>query len=553
MDALRRGSPASAPVADNVVFTENNVVIPHGKGFWGTVDTVDEVGLVAADTQTQNAAWFGSGVENGEPVIYAVRVHVTNGRIDEVESVVHRLNDLPAPFGDTTNLLHDPEFNEVLPPEQRRPRERMLAIADAYFDTVELNDGQVLAPFADDCSRLENAMRTASPNRDEAELSDFVSGCKAQFEMGYFLINKRVRERTFPIVDEERGIVVATGFFDHANEWDRYLLTDGSVRETWLKWPNSITLLEAFRIKDAEIQKVEAVFTYVPYFMHNPWAGEASVPPVPVSSPEQCDAACLTSLADQVMQGYVNRGSWKSLPWAEKVGYEENSVGMQVNEGIWGSTTGIDDKPLIIADETLGRALWIGRIDEQKQPAWAAVTVSADADKIGRIEALIRRKEYADPYAEPVTAPQFSVLAANRRASRADMLTMVDRYYWAIDARTDAAPAELAENCELRINGQPMYACGEPFTNRLRQNLERIRDRRVVAVDEARGLVAISAYEDYPATVQQFTAANGQTYEDVVHYPRTLQIVELFRIERGKISRIEKFTSELPYGMTPRR
>src|SRR5690606_9886933 len=104
MDALRRGSPASAPVADNVVFTENNVVIPHGKGFWGTVDTVDEVGLVAADTQTQNAAWFGSGVENGEPVIYAVRVHVTNGRIDEVESVVHRLNDLPAPFGDTTNL-----------------------------------------------------------------------------------------------------------------------------------------------------------------------------------------------------------------------------------------------------------------------------------------------------------------------------------------------------------------------------------------------------------------------------------------------------------------
>ena len=48
---------------------------------------------------------------------------------------------------------------------------------------------------------------------------------------------------------------------------------------TWLKWPNTITLLEAFRINDAKIESVEAVFTYVPYFMHNPWNGKASSPP----------------------------------------------------------------------------------------------------------------------------------------------------------------------------------------------------------------------------------------------------------------------------------
>ena len=38
----------------------------------------------------------------------------------------------------------------------------------------------------------------------------------------------------------------ATGFFDHANEWDRFRLTDGKEMLTWLKWPNTITLLEAF-------------------------------------------------------------------------------------------------------------------------------------------------------------------------------------------------------------------------------------------------------------------------------------------------------------------
>ncbi len=552
IDAMRDGAPSAAPVSEKIVFTENNVVIPHGKGLWTTVDDVDAIGLEVADTQTQNAAWFGSAVENGEPVIYAVRIHVEDGRIDEVESVTHRLAELPTPFGDTTNLIHDPEFNEVLPPEERRPRARMRAIADAYFDTVELNDGQVFAPFADDCGRLENAMKTASIDSEDRGDSDFIDGCEAQFRMGYFAINKRIRERRYPIIDEERGVVVATGFFDHANEFDRFTLTDGSEMETWLKWPNTITLLEAFRIKDAEIQRIEAVFTYVPYFMHNPWVGHDSVPPVSVSSPEECNSRCLANLTGQVMDAYVERGAWKSLPWAEEVGYEENSVGMQVNEGIWGSTTGIGDKPLVIADEELGRALWIGRIEAHGQPSWAAITVSADGDKIGGIEAVIRRKEYLGPFAEPENGPSFSNIRRADRSSRPDMLTAVDSYYEAVNAQTRTAPDALGENCALTVNGQSISACAKPFTDALRQGLEEVRDRHVIAVDEARGLVAISAFEDYPATVQEFTDANGETYKDTAPFPRTLQVVDLFRVEGGKIVSIDSYRSELIYGAKPR-
>ena len=40
--------------------------------------------------------------------------------------------------------------------------------------------------------------------------------------MGIYRINKRIRERRYRLIDEERGIVVATGFFDHANWFDRY-------------------------------------------------------------------------------------------------------------------------------------------------------------------------------------------------------------------------------------------------------------------------------------------------------------------------------------------
>ncbi len=75
------------------------------------------------------------------------------------------------------------------------------------------------------------------------------------------------------MIDVERGVVVATGFFDHANEFDRYKLTDGREMNTALKWPNSISLIEAFRVRDSKIHRIEAVFTYVPHRMHNPFYG----------------------------------------------------------------------------------------------------------------------------------------------------------------------------------------------------------------------------------------------------------------------------------------
>jgi hypothetical protein len=505
-----------------------------------------------ADAQTQNAAWFGGMVENGEPGIYAVRIHVTDGRIDEIESVALRKPELPAPFGNAVNMQHDPAFNEVLPPEQRRPRPRLRAIADSYFDTVELNDGQVFAPFDEDCGRLENGISTTTRGRDAAQEFTLVDGCEAQFKLGIYRINKRIRERRYPIIDEERGVVVASGFFDHANEWDRYLLTDGREMRTALKWPNTITLLEAFRIKDAKISRIEAVFTYVPYFMHNPFAGPAAKPPVPVSSPEQCNAQCLSGMTGKVMEALAKRGMWKELPWADKVGYDENSVGLQVNEGIWGSTTAIDKAPLVIADPVLGRALWLGRIEEHGQPAWAAITVSADDDRIGRVESVIRRKEYGAPYAEPERAPAFSTLPNARRTSRTNMLSAVDRFFAAVNARNGLAAPDLAANCSWTIDGQEIGACAQPFANRRLQPLEQVRDRKVIAVDEARGLVAVSAYEDFSAAVQEFTDAAGNAYKDHATYPRTLQVVELFRFADGKIESVHAITSELPYGMKPR-
>ena len=541
MKALAARDPAQAKLAADVRFTENNVLIPVGDGLWDTVDGVDATGLEAADPSTGNAAWFGSVVENGRPAIYAARIHVKDGAIDEIESVVHRRTALPAPFGDVTKLVHDPEFNQVLPPEQRRPRERMLAVADGYFSTVELNDGQVLTEFTDDCARLENGISTTAPTPGATggNAASIASGCREQFELGIYRINKRVR-RDFFIIDEERGVAVGRGMFDHANEWDRYLLTNGREMRTALKWPNSITLLEAFRVRDGKISRIEAVFTYVPYFMHNPFWGPAAEPPRDAPDASACDTACVAANTSAVMAAYPVRGRWASLPWAATVGYAENSVGIRVNEGIWQGVTAVDANPLVIADAETGKGVWIGRIEEHGQPAWAAVTVTSNGRQIADIDALIRRKEYGAPYAEPAAAPSFEVVPQARRTSRAAMIAGADAFYAAMNAHDGKAPAGLAETCKWLVNGQDLGACAPPFAGPALAGIEQVRDREVRAVDEARGLVVYRTFEDLPASAGR----DGS-------YPLTYQVVELFRFVGGKIERVEAFTSELPYGMRP--
>src|SRR5690606_11449724 len=167
--------------------------------------------------------------------------------IDEAETVITRRTGMPTIFG-TGKEPHHPSWTEPMEADPRPPRSRLRAIADSYFNTVEYNDGTVFAPFHEDCSRLENGISTTTNTGNTASSASVAEGCENQFKLGIYRINKQLRERRFPLIDEERGIVVGTNFFDHANYFDEYTLTDGRTMKTLLKWPNSLTIMEAFKI-----------------------------------------------------------------------------------------------------------------------------------------------------------------------------------------------------------------------------------------------------------------------------------------------------------------
>jgi hypothetical protein len=239
------------------------------------------------------------------------------------------------------------------------------------------------------------------------------------------------------------------------------------------------------------------------------------------------------------MQAYPVRGQWASLPWAERVAYAENSVGIRVNEGIWQGVTAVDANPLVVADAATGKGVWIGRIEEHGQPAWAAITVSSAGTKIDGIDALIRRKEYGAPWAEPA-APSFAAVPQSRRTSRVAMIAGAEAFQTALTGVQ--APAGLAENCRWVVDGQDVGACAPAFGSAALATIAVVRDRELLAADEERGLVAYRLFEDLPA----IGGAEGS-------YPRTRQVVELLRFVDGKIEQVQAFTSELPYGMKPHR
>lgn len=553
MDGLVHHDPAHVPFAKGARFTENDVELPIGAGLWGSISSASQHPLLAADQDTGNVAWFGTVEEHGAPAYYAMRLKVKNRRITEVETVVDRKTRWPAPFGDPAKLVHDPAFAQVLPPAQRRERERLRDVANGYFSTVERNDGDVLTLFDSDCQRTENGISTTRGSFGSAALAQ---GCEPQFKLGFFRINKRVRERRYPIIDVKRGVVVATGFFDHDNSFVRYTTNDGKERHTLLKWPNSLSLMEAFKIVNGRIYRVEAVFTYIPYFMHSPWM-TGGVPSTDVSdafteraqeaapasgaAPEAaCDRRCLVDLADRYMSALV-RHDPSTLPWANAVRYSENGVPMQVGEGEWSTVTGASKSPLVAADPATGSVAWLGVVEEHGDPAFYGMRLDVHDGRIAAVEATIDPARGGGPFGEAAMqlpeAAFTQAVPAGKRSPRARLAELVQHY-----------------NASHRPAG------------------DRLRDGRMPIVDVERGVVVYSGFVDHPASgdaspaaarptehdertmarrgrAAQDAAAHGAARDAGLPYPVTQSVIEAFKIGDGRIERVAAVSTLLPYGM----
>jgi len=267
--ALGRKDPGAVEWASDPFITENNVRLAPDDGLWGTIERVGDYRLVFADEKTRQVGYFGTVVEPLDESAFTLRLGFDEaGRIAECETIVVRQVD-SSPRFENQRFYEKPILNA--PAQAPVSRAEMIALADGYFETLQRNDGTIRTKFHPDCNRVENGVQ--STNNPDFFVPVAALGCEAQFRLGNYRYDDRLRGRRFPLVDEERGLVLAYGFIDHTGRLDSYELTDGTKVKSHIRRPHTFYLGELFKIDHGMLCQIEANFITVPYHMPSPWDG----------------------------------------------------------------------------------------------------------------------------------------------------------------------------------------------------------------------------------------------------------------------------------------
>ena len=275
--ALAAHTPAAIPLSPSVRLVENTEVTPIGKGLWETATGGPTAfRIIVADPVAGQVAFLGVIGEKGVPTILAARLKVVSGSITEIDHLVVHAGTRP---------LHA-NMSAVRPPlvqpvqrSARVPRDRMLAIANAYYDAIVQDDGAV-APFAEECQRRENGGISANDQTqtpEEAAKDDFSTfrkmSCAAQLSTGVMSYITDINNRRLLAVDEEMGLVFGFSIFRHDGEPKIMTIRNvpGVTQRPNTYGPFDLPAAHVFKIRDGKIYEIEAIGYIAKHGIQNGW------------------------------------------------------------------------------------------------------------------------------------------------------------------------------------------------------------------------------------------------------------------------------------------
>jgi hypothetical protein len=260
--------PSQAPLAPSVKFTEDGVRLQPGDGLWATATGLGGYKLYFDEPEAASAGVFALIQENGTPAILGLRIKAAGGKITEAETLVARKQTTN--FLNTDNLTTPrPAFLETVPAGDRPSRQEMVAMVSKYFDGIEQGNGDIV-PFDKDCVRIENGIQTC-PGSATSPLGAL--SCGEQLSTKIFTYIHTVSPRRFPIVDQERGLVLAIVRFNHPGD-QQTVEVPGKGKMTmgkYSQWPNSTEIAELFKVKDRNIVEISAVIVTQTYKAPTGW------------------------------------------------------------------------------------------------------------------------------------------------------------------------------------------------------------------------------------------------------------------------------------------
>jgi hypothetical protein len=281
-----------------------------------------------------------------------------------------------------------------------------------------------------------------------------------------------------------------------------------------------------------------------------------------------CDRTCLQSYMDRYLKAMLDRNVSDDL-FARNVRFTENGVQLPLgNEGLWYGMSGLGGYRFYVPDIETQQVAMIGSVkenmgnhgvnDDQGNNIAVAIRLRIVDGKITEAEQLAIRpavqlgggggrgggaRGAAAPAAQSTgdrvaamkepNAIFSQIIPENERASREELVTQANYYFTALARHDGNGYYPFTEGCVRFENGTTTTTdCLAQFTGHSLDNIvDRIRDRRFVAVDRERGVVFSFAFFDHSR----------------INW--TWQLAELFKIEKGKIRRIEAVFHQAPFGI----
>jgi hypothetical protein len=273
--------PSKVPFASDAKVVENITRIKVGEGIWKTATAgPTDFKIVAADPVLQEVGGLVVMQNDGKMVQFGFRLKVVNRRIVEAEDLVVGIRDPNNP-----NLQKPrPAIPLEIPDEYADSHGRMIHIAKSYYDALDNNNGH-LAPFAPDCERHENGMRTApfgGPSLGgqipgAAPRPPGLQGlqdCTSQMDSGAFQYITTIEDRRVEIADTATGLAIGFSHFHHPMTEKKFKITgnpDRQESDMSNQKPFDMPAMHIFKIWGGQLHEIEAIGISVPYNSPTGW------------------------------------------------------------------------------------------------------------------------------------------------------------------------------------------------------------------------------------------------------------------------------------------
>ena len=296
-----------------------------------------------------------------------------------------------------------------------------------------------------------------------------------------------------------------------------------------------------------------------------------------VAASQECDRTCLEGTAEKYLAAMLTHDPSKA-PIAHGTRYTENAVELTLPDGLWRTVDSIGKYRLFVSDPQQGEVGFFFKAQENGAPVLVATRLKVVNGQITEIETFAPRLGATisgGPSSTPrvdqlgdVTRKQFTIsLPPGKRLSREKLASIANSYYTGLENNTGEKVPPFAEDCMRLENGtqtsgrpatpgaaptSASLGCKGAFGLGYYREDTRLRNRRILVIDEERGLVYMGCFFDHDATVRSYKLKDGRTNTVKNTGPWTWGTHEIFQINaEGQISQVEAVLLSLPYGIRP--